>query len=71
MKRLELIEQLEQVQSNIETVERQVNQKIEDTMYYRMFGNGSKEFLHDKEIRKKSLEFWKRKFNRILNELKH
>jgi hypothetical protein len=71
MKRLELIEQLEQVQSNIETVEIQVNQKMEDTTYYRIFGEGKKEFDHDKEIRAKALLYWKRRFNRIITELKY
>lgn len=66
MNRQETIEQLEQVQSNIEQVERQVNSKIEDTPYYKIFGHGSKEFEHDKEIRTKALAFWKRKFNRLL-----
>ena len=71
MKRIELIEQLETVQENIETVERQVNKKIEDTTYYYFFGEGSKEFEHDKEIRTKALAYWKRRFNRIINELKY
>jgi len=69
MKRLELIEQLEQVQENIETVERQINQKLEDTTYYRIFGHGSKEFESDKKLRKKCLAYWHRRFNRILAEL--
>ena len=71
MKRLELIEQLEQVQENIETVENQLMMKEEDTTYYRLFGYGQKHFEHDKEIRTKALAFWKRKFNRIINELKY
>jgi hypothetical protein len=71
MKRLELIEQLEAIQENIETVERQVNQKITDTTYYKFFGNGSSEFEHDKEIRIKALAFWIRKFNRTLEKLKY
>ena len=69
--RKELIEQLDKVQYNIEDVERQVNQKIEDTKYYKLFGNGSTEFAHDKEIRTKALAFWKRKFNGIIKELKY
>ena len=69
--RKELIEQLEQIQSNIETVERQVNQKMEDTPYYKLFGEGSKEFEHDKKIRTQALAFWIRKFNRTLNKLKY
>jgi hypothetical protein len=69
MKRLEYIQKLEQVQENIETVEKQINKKIEDTAYYRFFGNGSKDFYHDKEIRKKCLAYWKRRFNRILLEI--
>ena len=71
MKRLELIEQLEYIQENIETVERQVNQKEEDTTYYKFFGYGQKHFEHDKEIRTKALAYWKRRFNRVLNELKY
>jgi len=71
MNRLELIEQLEQVQQNINQVETQINNKIEDTFYYKIFGNGSKEFEHDKEIRIKALSFWKRKHSRILTELKY
>lgn len=66
MNRKKAIEQLEVIQENIETVERQVNQKITDTNYYKIFGHGAKEFEHDKEIRTKALAFWKRKFNRLL-----
>ena len=68
-KRLELIEQLEQIQSNIEQVEKQVNQKIEDTTFYKLFGHGQKHFEHDKEIRIKALAYWKRRFNRTLKKL--
>ena len=71
MNRLETIEVLEQVQTNIEVVERQVNSKIEDTPYYRFFREGSKEFAHNKEIRTKALAFWKRKFNRLLSQIKY
>jgi len=71
MNRLELIEQLEKIQDNIEVVERQVNKKLEDTSYYRIFGNSPKHFEHDKEIRTKAYAFWVRKFNRTLNELKY
>ena len=67
--RLELIEELEQVQYNIEQVEKQVNEKIEETAYYRIFGEGNKEFNHNKEIRIKALAYWRRRFNRILNNL--
>jgi len=69
--RLELIEQLEKIQDNIEIVERQVNQKEEDTAYYKFFGYGQKHFEHDKEIRTKALAYWKRRFNRVLNELNY
>ena len=71
MKRIELIEQLESIQENIQTVERQVNKKIEDTNYYKFFGHGCHEFEHDKEIRTKALAYWIRRFNRVLNELKY
>ncbi len=71
MKRIELIEQLEQIQSNIEAVDRQVNNKIEDTPFYIIFGEGPKSYEHDKEIRTKALAFWIRKFNRTLNQLKY
>ena len=71
MNRKELIEILEQVQSNIERVERQVNYKLEDTPYYQIFGRGHKNFEHDKEIRKKAYAFWIRKFNRTLELLKY
>tara|TARA_R110000868_G_scaffold401234_1_gene676609 strand:- start:272 stop:487 length:216 start_codon:yes stop_codon:yes gene_type:complete len=71
MKRLELIEQLEKIQYNIEMIERQLNQKIEDTTYYILFGDGPKSFEHDKEIRTKAYAFWIRKFNRTLNLLKY
>ena len=66
MTRLDLIEELEQIQQNIVTVEDQVNRKIEDTPYYKIFGHGNADFEHDKEIRIKALAFWKRKFNRTL-----
>jgi len=71
MNRKELIEILEKVQSNIETVEKQINQKVEDTTYYKIFGSGQKHFEHDKEIRKKAYAFWIRKFNRTLELLKY
>ena len=71
MKRVELIEHLEAVQENIETVERQVNRKEEDTPYYQLFGIRHRGFEHDKEIRVKALAYWKRRFNRIINELKY
>ena len=71
MNRKELIEQLEQIQRNIEVVERQVNSKLSQTVYYKLFGTGPKEFEHDKEIRTKALAFWIRKFNRTLNQLKY
>jgi len=71
MNRLELIEQLENVQDNIQYVEKQVNQKVEDTVYYKFFGNGQKHFEHDKEIRTKALAYWKRRFNRIIKQLKY
>ena len=70
MNRKELIEQLEQIQANIEAVERQVNNRIEDTTYYRLFGTEG-EFYHLREIRTKALAFWIRKFNRTLNQLKY
>jgi len=67
--KLELIEQLEQVQYNIELVEKQVNEKVEDTAYYRIFYESHKKFEHNKAIRIKALAYWKRRFNRILNDL--
>ena len=70
MKRLELIEQLENVQYNIEIVERQLNQKKEDTAYYKIFGLPASNFEHNKEIRTKAYAYWKRRFNRIINLLK-
>ena len=70
-KRIELIEDLEQILYNINTVEKQANQKIEDSTYYKFFGQGAKEFEHDKEIRTKALAYWIRRFNRTLNELKY
>ena len=71
MKRLELIEQLEKIQENIETVEKQVNQRMEDSTYYKIFGRGQKDFEHNKEIATKAYAFWVRKFNRTLNKLKY
>ena len=70
-KRIDLIEDLEQVLYNINMVEKQVNFKLEDTPYYQIFGRGQKDFEHNKEIRTKALAYWKRRFNRILNELKY
>ena len=69
MKRLKLIELLETIQENIEVVERQVNLNLENTPYYKIFGRGQKHFQHDKEIRTKALAFWKRKFNRVTEQL--
>ena len=71
MKRLQLIENLERIQENIETVEKQVNFKIEDTPYYKIFGRGQKDFEHNKEIATKAYAFWVRKFNRTLKQLKY
>ena len=69
-KRLELIEELEKIQYNIETVERYINLKIEDTTYYQVFGTKDiKGFEHLKEIRIKALAYWKRRFNRTLKKL--
>jgi len=66
MKRLELIEKLEAVQTNIETVERQLTSGI--PAYYTTFGR-AKEWEHLIEIRVNALAYWKRKFNRILLNL--
>ena len=71
MNRQQFIEQLDEVQYNIETVERQLNEKYEDTFYYKLFGSGQRDFEHNKEIRTKALAYWKRRFNRILNELNY
>jgi hypothetical protein len=71
LNRLELIEKLEIVQDNIQRVEKQINQKIEDTTYYMFFGYVNPEFEHDKQIRTKALQYWKRLFNRIINQLKY
>ena len=68
--RRELIEELELVQYYIEIVEKQVNAKIEDNPYFMYFGRQS-EFEHLKEVRTKAYAYWKRKFNRIINELKY
>jgi hypothetical protein len=66
MKRLDLIEQLETVQNNIETVQRQL---VEDMpMYYETFGK-AKQWEHLLEIRVSALAYWRRKFNRILLKL--
>ena len=71
MKRIDLIENLEQMLYNINHVEKQINMKIEDTTYYKTFGKGHKKFKHNKEIRTKALAFWIRKFNRTLEQLKY
>ena len=70
MKRVELIEQLEYIQANIEQVERQVNEKLKDNNHY-IFFSTEERFNHLKEIRTKALAYWKRRFNRVLNELKY
>ena len=71
MNRQQFIEQLEEVQYNIETVERQLNEKYEDTFYSKLFGSGQRDFELNREIRTKALAYWKRRFNRILNELNY
>lgn len=68
MKRLDNIEKLEAVQGNIEAVENQLNYKKDRA--FMIFGT-DKEWEHKKEIRTKALAYWKRRFNRILNELKY
>jgi len=68
MKRSELITQLQEVQYNIESVEKSINSK--PGVYYTEFGNMHK-WHHLIEIRKKALAYWTRRFNRILNELKY
>ena len=68
--RLELIEELEQVQYNIEQVEKQVNEKFKGDKYYVFFSTEAK-FNHNKEIRIKALAYWKRRFNRIIAKLSY
>jgi len=70
MKRVELIEQLEYIQANIEQVEKQINEKYQDDKFYVFFSTEAK-FNHLKEIRIKALAYWKRRFNRVLNELSY
>jgi len=70
MKRLELIEQLEKVQWNIEQVDKQVNRRLDENTWYCIFGTTAK-WEHEIEIRTKALAYWKRRFNRIINELKY
>lgn len=66
MKRIELIEQLAQVQENIETVERQLAEKM--PAYYTLFSRVWK-WNHLLEVRAKALAYWKRRFNRIILQL--
>lgn len=66
MKRLELIEELEAVQSNIETVESQLNQT--QPAYYSTFGK-TEQWKRLLEVRRNALAYWKRRFNRILLKL--
>ncbi len=68
MKRLDKILQLKTVQENIEHTEHYINQEIPP--YYSEF-NKLHEWNHKIEIWKKALAFWKRKFNRIIDELKY
>jgi len=68
--RNEILEKLEQIQYNIVETERRVNQKEEDTVYYKFFGKRN-EFKLDQDIQIKCLAYWKRRFNRELNKIKY
>jgi len=67
MKRFDNIEKLHAVQGNIEFVEKQLNYKKDRA--FMIFGTDA-EWEHKQEIRTKALAYWKRRFNRILTELK-
>ena len=69
-KRIELLWEAEHIQGNIEQVDRAVNDKIDNNPYYKWFATTQK-WNHRQEIKKKALAYWKRRFNRVLNELKY
>lgn len=71
MKRIELIMNLEIIQDYIEMYESLINQKVEDTTYFQLFGDEPRNFKHEKEIQTKARKYWIRLFNRTLNELKY
>ncbi len=62
MKRLDLIDQLQTVQSSIELYDKRLNSKIPEG--YLVFGNVT-QWRRQQEINRKCFNFWKRKFNRI------
>lgn len=66
MKRSQLIEQLEYVDSHMNHYQNKLIQ--EKPYYYTLFGTEGK-WEHDKDIWRKCLAFWRRKNNRILKEL--
>ncbi len=68
MDRETLIQQLDQVRYNIKLTERFMAQPI--PYYYSEFGHLSR-WQHKLKIWAKCLAYWKRRFNRILNELRY
>ena len=68
--RKELIEELEQINYNIITVERYLSQKLEQNSYFLIFGTRS-QFEHKQEIQTKCLAYWQRRFNRVLAKLSY
>ena len=68
MDRLTLLDQLSEVHWNIRTTENLINSNQRN--YYRELGIENR-WNHKVEIWEKCLAYWKRRFNRILNELKY
>ena len=67
--RQQLHEELDQVYSNIRQIE-SMTDNIRNSSYYTIYGN-EEQRAHDLEIKDKCLEYWKRRYNRILTKLRY
>jgi len=69
MERLEQIKKLSEVQHNIQIVEGSINH-LKASEYYRIFSN-EEQRQHDIQIQIKCLEYWKRRFNLIIQSINY
>ena len=67
--RQQLHDELDQVYHNIRQTE-SITDNISNSSYYTIYGN-EEQRAHDVEIQNKCLEYWKRRYNRILIELRY
>ena len=70
MGRIENIKKLERIQVNINTIIEDINSLNDTKMFYEIFASELQR-QHDLHIKSKCLEYWKRKFNKILKEIEY